>query len=208
MRLQLFEIEVAEMNSSSIDRWRCGARCTESLRAPCGLLAGSSRALRGPLAGSLRAPRGPPAIPSRAPCGPPAGPSRAPRGLLAGTAAGRRTESGGAMQGQRRGDAGAAAGRCRHSGGAIQGQRRGRTVAREIVEGEMRGVGCDAGCGVWTWQVTTSMEDLAFYNQGYKALCLLITILASVVMNRLLREERRGEERRRLHGITRLHSIT
>ena len=30
------------------------------------------------------------------------------------------------------------------------------------------------------------MEDLAFYNQGYKALCLLITILASVVMNRLL----------------------
>ena len=59
-------------------------------------------------------------------------------------------------------------------------------MAREIVEGEMRGVGCDAGCGVWTWQVTTSMEDLAFYNQGYKALCLLITILASVVMNRLL----------------------
>ena len=52
------------------------------------------------------------------------------------------------------------------------------------------------------------MEDLAFYNQGYKALCLLITRLASVVMNRLLREERRGEERRRLHGITRLHSIT
>ena len=30
------------------------------------------------------------------------------------------------------------------------------------------------------------MEDLAFYNQGYKALSLLITILASVVMNRLL----------------------
>ena len=30
------------------------------------------------------------------------------------------------------------------------------------------------------------MEDLAFYSQGYKALCLLITILASVVMNRLL----------------------
>ena len=30
------------------------------------------------------------------------------------------------------------------------------------------------------------MEDLAFYNQGYKALCLLITILACVVMNRLL----------------------
>ena len=59
-------------------------------------------------------------------------------------------------------------------------------MAREIVEGEMRGVGCDAGCGVWTWQVTTSMEDLAFYNQGYKALSLLITILASVVMNRLL----------------------
>ena len=28
--------------------------------------------------------------------------------------------------------------------------------------------------------------DLAFYNQGYKALSLLITILASVVMNRLL----------------------
>ena len=35
-------------------------------------------------------------------------------------------------------------------------------------------------------QVTTSMEDLALYNQGYKALSLLITILASVVMNRLL----------------------
>ena len=30
------------------------------------------------------------------------------------------------------------------------------------------------------------MEDLALYNQGYKALSLLITILASVVMNRLL----------------------
>ena len=30
------------------------------------------------------------------------------------------------------------------------------------------------------------MEDLAFYNQGYKALSLLITILASVDMNRLL----------------------
>ena len=30
------------------------------------------------------------------------------------------------------------------------------------------------------------MEDLAFYNQGYKALSLLITTLASVVMNRLL----------------------
>ena len=35
-------------------------------------------------------------------------------------------------------------------------------------------------------QVTTSMEDFALYNQGYKALSLLITILASVVMNRLL----------------------
>ena len=35
-------------------------------------------------------------------------------------------------------------------------------------------------------QVTTSMEDLALYNQGYKALSLLITILASVAMNRLL----------------------
>ena len=30
------------------------------------------------------------------------------------------------------------------------------------------------------------MEDLALYNQGYKALSLLITILASVAMNRLL----------------------
>ena len=30
------------------------------------------------------------------------------------------------------------------------------------------------------------MEDLALYNLGYKALSLLITILASVVMNRLL----------------------
>ena len=30
------------------------------------------------------------------------------------------------------------------------------------------------------------MEDLALYNQGYKALSLLITILASVVMSRLL----------------------
>ena len=30
------------------------------------------------------------------------------------------------------------------------------------------------------------MEDLALYNQVYKALSLLITILASVVMNRLL----------------------
>ena len=30
------------------------------------------------------------------------------------------------------------------------------------------------------------MEDLALYNQGYKALSLLINILASVVMNRLL----------------------
>ena len=59
-------------------------------------------------------------------------------------------------------------------------------MAGEIVECEMRGVRCNAGCGVWTWQVTTSMEDLAFYNQGYKARCLLITILASVVMNRLL----------------------
>ena len=29
------------------------------------------------------------------------------------------------------------------------------------------------------------MEDLALYNQGYKALSQLITILASVVMNRL-----------------------
>ena len=35
-------------------------------------------------------------------------------------------------------------------------------------------------------QVTTSMEDFALYNQGYKALSLLITILASVLMNRLL----------------------
>ena len=35
-------------------------------------------------------------------------------------------------------------------------------------------------------QVTTSMEDFALYNQGYKALSLLITILASAVMNRLL----------------------
>ena len=30
------------------------------------------------------------------------------------------------------------------------------------------------------------VEDFALYNQGYKALSLLITILASVVMNRLL----------------------
>ena len=30
------------------------------------------------------------------------------------------------------------------------------------------------------------MEDFALYNQGYKELSLLITILASVVMNRLL----------------------
>ena len=36
-------------------------------------------------------------------------------------------------------------------------------------------------------QVTTIMEDLALYNLGYKALSLLITMLASVVMNRLLR---------------------
>ena len=35
-------------------------------------------------------------------------------------------------------------------------------------------------------QVSTSMEDFALYNQGYKALSLLITILASVAMNRLL----------------------
>ena len=34
-------------------------------------------------------------------------------------------------------------------------------------------------------QVTTSMEDFDLYNQGYKALSLLITILASVVMNRV-----------------------
>ena len=64
-----------------------------------------------------------------------------------------------------------------------------------------------AGVG-WAPEPGFNVEDLAFYNQGYKALCLLITILASVVMNRLLREERRGEERRRLHGITRLYSIT
>ena len=36
------------------------------------------------------------------------------------------------------------------------------------------------------------MEDLALYNQGYKALSLLITILASVVMNRLLTREALG----------------
>ena len=35
-------------------------------------------------------------------------------------------------------------------------------------------------------QVTTSMEDFVLDYQGYKALSLLITILASAVMNRLL----------------------
>ena len=41
-------------------------------------------------------------------------------------------------------------------------------------------------------QVTTSMEDLALYNQGYKALSLLITILASVVIFRLLTRDALG----------------
>ena len=41
-------------------------------------------------------------------------------------------------------------------------------------------------------QVTTSMEDFALYNQGYKALSLLITILASVVMNRVLTRDALG----------------
>ena len=36
------------------------------------------------------------------------------------------------------------------------------------------------------------MEDLAFYNQGYKALSLLITILANVVIFRLLSRDALG----------------
>ena len=36
------------------------------------------------------------------------------------------------------------------------------------------------------------MEDLAFYNQGYKALSLLITIFANVVIYRLLTRDALG----------------
>ena len=41
-------------------------------------------------------------------------------------------------------------------------------------------------------QVTTSMEDFDLYNQGYKALSLLITILAGAVICRLLSRDTLG----------------
>ena len=144
MRLQLFEIEVAEMNSSSIDRWRCGARCTESLRAPCG-------APRGLLAGPSRAPRGLLAGPPRAPRGPPAGSLQGQRPGDARRAAGRCRGSGGATQGRRRGDAGTAAGRSRDSGGDELWLERSSKVRCEVW-GAMRGAGCGLGKSQQVWR--------------------------------------------------------
>ena len=55
-------------------------------------------------------------------------------------------------------------------------------------------------------QVTTSMEDLALYNQGYKALSLLITILASVVIFRLLTRDALGLGSTYTHTYTHKHT--
>ena len=50
------------------------------------------------------------------------------------------------------------------------------------------------------------MEDLAFYNQGCKALSLLITILANVVIFRLLSRDALGIGSTHAHAHTQTHA--